>query len=114
MECPREYQRLGDPSAPKCLRNLHKIYNKERIENREIAPNPSIQNRVSLQAGDDSVQTNTGGTDHDSLDTLPFHNMDGQDVDWDADGWAANWTIDYIDWPGDFASFRPNSTRDFE
>lgn len=100
-ECLGEYQALGDVSASKCLSNLQRIYSREGFEPRPAPPNPVPQHDTAQGP----VQNATDATSADSLPILPNTDADGQNIDWDLDEWALNWTNDCIAWPGDFATF---------
>jgi hypothetical protein len=75
--------------------------------------NSVTQNRAALQTGEGCARHVTGSTNSESPDPPQFSNLDGQEMDWNSDGLAFNLTSDYIDWPGDFATFRSDNTREF-
>ncbi|ETS76295.1 hypothetical protein PFICI_11682 [Pestalotiopsis fici W106-1] len=115
VECLREYQRLGDSSASKCLSNLQRIYNREGIETRDAPPRPGGQPRNAppppSQAGQQgsSAQMTTGTNNAESAPTFWIPDLnEGQNFEWDVNEWAFNWTNDCIDWPGDFATLSRN------
>lgn len=120
VECLKQYQRLGIPFASKCLWNLQKIYTKEGTGYREIPLNSGTPSRLPSPTGESSDHNVTGGTNPDSLET-PRVTMDGQDTDWEGDGWAFNltnpgpgWPNDDLDWLGDFATSHHQTAEDLQ